>query len=174
MASLRPSAEDPTAGSVSRRTPSRRTVVALLAVVGSVVAGGVVWSLRPGGPLTQGAGLQALRDDPMGAQTILGHEAVDSAESSPSGPLSKTTDVWLRRWFRDEGSTPQALQRELIDHALANGWTQEPASTTEGSWSATRTDEGTGTELGLLIVLETDYSPSDLRYLTVLVSLRCI
>lgn len=151
----------------------RRTAMAL-GITGAAIAGGLMWGYRPGGPFTREAQRKrVLRNDPMGAETILGHEAVDTAESSPRGLLSKSTDVWLGRWFKDERSSPEELRQELIAYAVAHGWAQDDASTTAQFWSGSRVDPDTKTVLRLIIAAETDYSPTDVRYGTVYVSLSC-
>ena len=153
------------------RIARRRLLISALALTGTAVGGGALWCYRPGGPRAVAArALSALHDDPMGANTILGHRAVYSDESSPPGLFSKKTTLWVRNWFRDEATAPETLMGEFIDHARGNGWSTGDYSLPT-LWAASRSAPGLQAPLGLLISQEDTYESDSAFHRTVRISL---
>lgn len=124
----------------SPRRLSRRKMLTLTAGLvtggGLAAGGGYAWAHGPGGPLSYEAKqLQALRDDPMGAGTILGISAIFT--ESPEFPRWfqwKYGGVWLRRWFYAADRPPAQLGDLFIAYAEHHGWTKDPGPSTPESW----------------------------------------
>ena len=91
---------------------------------GLTVGGGLTWAFGPGGPLSHEARqLKALKNDPMGAKTILGLTAVRTEESElPGWTTWKYPGVHLNRWFQDPSKPAEQLRNEFINYAKARGW----------------------------------------------------
>lgn len=107
-------------------------------VGGLTVGGGLTWALGPGGPLSHEARqLRALKNDPMGHETILGVKAVHTEESElPGWTTWKYPGVHLERWFQDPSKPAEQLRNEFINYAKAHGWEEETRITTPTAWIA--------------------------------------
>ncbi|RAX19255.1 hypothetical protein DRB06_14185 [Actinomyces sp. Z5] len=111
-----------------------------------------------------------MAEDPMGADTIAGYQAVRSSRSPSPGLLSKPSTVWLRHWFRADGVAPGDLMGELVDYAVDHGWAGGEYSL-PGVWESSRRDPRLDGPLILLISLVDDVDPADALHGTVRVSL---
>ena len=107
-------------------------------VGGLAVGGGLTWTFGPGGPLSHEARqLKALKNDPMGAKTILGLTAVRTEESElPVWTTWKYPGVHLNRWFQDPSKPAEQLRNEFINYAKARGWKKESRFGSSTSWFA--------------------------------------
>ena len=105
---------------------------------GLTVGGGLTWAFGPGGPLSHEARqLGALKNDPMGHETILGVKAVQTEESElPGWTTWKYPGVHLERWFQDPSKPAEQLRDEFIDYAKSHGWEEETRITTPTAWIA--------------------------------------
>lgn len=114
-------------GQATRRRMLIRTA-GLVIGGGLAIAGGYVWTHGPGGTLSYEARrLRALRDDPMGAETILGVSAVfTESRELPRWFQWKYGGVPLRRWFYDASMTSAELTSPFIGYAESHGWTKNP------------------------------------------------
>ena len=140
--------EPHTLASESAAPPSRLSRRKLLtrigcgALVGGLaVGGGLTWAFGPGGPLSYEArALRALKNDPMGHETILGVKAVRTEESElPGWTTWKYPGVHLERWFRDPTKPSEQLKDEFIDYAKSHGWEEQSRATTSTLWLAQHT-----------------------------------
>ena len=124
---------------------SRRKILTRIgcgALVGGLaVGGGLTWAFGPGGPLSHEARqLRALKNDPMGAKTILDLTAVHTEESElPGWTTWKYPGVDLNRWFQDPSKPAEQLRNEFIDYAKSHGWEEQSRATTSTLWLAQHT-----------------------------------
>ena len=121
--------------------PSRRRVlikVGCLGLTGGLLLAGGLWSFRPGGPLTEdGKLLRALRNDPMGAETILDHKAIETEETKPTEWFSiEDPHISLTRWFQGENGDIASLHKSFIRYAEKNGWVEETDISSSNVWLA--------------------------------------
>ena len=138
-----PYSHDPSPGSTG--PPPRVSRRKLLARIGCgtltgglAIGGGLTWAFGPGGPLSYEARqLRALKNDPMGAKTILGLTAVRTEESElPGWTTWKYPGVHLERWFQDPSKPSEQLKDEFIDYAKSHGWEEQTRVTTSTLWLA--------------------------------------
>lgn len=122
-------------GQATRRRMLIRTA-GLVIGGGLAIAGGYAWMHGPGGALSyESRRLKALRDDPMGAETILGVSAVFTVSPElPTWFQWKYGGVSLRRWFYDASMTSAELTSLFVDYAESHGWTKDPGPSTPESW----------------------------------------
>ena len=102
---------------------------------GLVIAVEHEWTYGPSwAPPYETRGLKALRDDPMGTETILEISAVftDSWEL-PTWFQWKYGDVSLRRRLYDARRTPAELTNLFADYAKSHDWTKNPRPSTPES-----------------------------------------
>ncbi|BDA63797.1 hypothetical protein [Actinomyces capricornis] len=148
------------------RRRSRRWVIASAALAGiTVVPTGLAWAFGPGGYLGENARkLRALENDPMGAETILGHTAFHTERARLPGWLEKTTSMYLRRYFQTE-QPPAAFMQEFITHAEGHGWTKDEKFSSDDLWSARHTERDSDDymHLGIAMTDEDSYAPSNLQ-----------
>ena len=95
---------------------------------GLATAGGYAWRHGPGGALSYAAKrLRALRDTPMGTETILGISAIFTESPEFPGWFQwKYGDVSLRRRLYDASRTPSDLTSLFADYAESHSWTKNP------------------------------------------------
>ena len=103
---------------------------------GLVIAVEHEWTYGPSwAPPYETRGLKALRDDPMGAETILEISAVfTDSEELPTWFQWKYGDVSLRRRLYDARRTPAELTSLFADYAESHDWTKNPRPSTPESW----------------------------------------
>ena len=103
---------------------------------GLVIAVEHEWTYGPSWtPPYETRGLKALRDDPMGAETILEISAVfTDSEELPTWFQWKYGDVSLRRRLYDARRTPAELTSLFADYAESHDWTKNPRPSTPESW----------------------------------------
>ena len=121
--------------------PSRRRVLirlGSLGLTGGLLLAGGLWSFRPGGPLTEdGKLLRALRNDPMGAETILDHKAIETEETKPTEWFSiEDPHISLTRWFQGENGDIASLHKSFVRYAEKNGWAEEADTSSSNVWLA--------------------------------------
>lgn len=128
---------------------------------GLAIGGGLTWAFGPGGPLSYEARrLIALKNDPMGAKTILGLTAVRTDESElPGWTTWKYPRVHLERWFRDPSKPSEQLKEEFIDYAKSHGWEEQSRVTTSTLWLAQHTHRKPDDYMQLFIGLSEDTPP---------------
>ncbi|SDN28686.1 hypothetical protein [Actinomyces ruminicola] len=150
----------------ARRVPRR---LLGLTAASAAVGGGAWWWLRSTGAAAVRP-VKVMAEDPMGADTIAGYQAVCSSQSPSPGVLSKPSTVWLRHWFRDDAVAQEDLMSELVDYAVEHGWAGGEYSL-PGAWESSRQDQRLDDSLNLLISLVDDVDPADALHGTVRVSL---
>ncbi|RAX22590.1 MULTISPECIES: hypothetical protein [unclassified Actinomyces] len=150
----------------ARRVPRR---LLGLTAVGAALGGGAWWWLRSTGAVAVRP-VEVMAEDPMGADTIAGYQAVRSSQSPSPSLLSKPSTVWLRHWFRGDAVAPEDLMGELVDYAVDHGWAGGEYSL-PGAWESSRQDQRLDGPLNLLISLVDDADPADALHGTVRVSL---
>lgn len=121
------------------RATRRRMLVRTTGLViggGLAIAGGYAWTHGPGEALSYAARrLRTLRDDPMGAETILGISAVfTKSRELPTWFQRKYGGISLRRWLYDASRTPAELTSLFIDYTENHGWIKDPGPSTPESW----------------------------------------
>lgn len=146
---------------------SRRWVIASAALAGiTVVPPGLAWAFGPGGYLGENARrLRALENDPMGAETILGHTAFHTDKARLPGWFeAKYTGVYIERYFRAEHPTP-TLMPKFIAYAEEYGWTEDTAATVADNWQGHHTDRDADDYMHLTIAVtdEHSYVPLELQ-----------
>ena len=118
--------EPHTPASESTTPPSRLSRRKLLIRIGCgtlvgglAVGGGLTWAFGPGGPLSYEArALRALKNDPMGHETILDHKAIETEETRPTEWFSiEDPHISLTRWFQGENVDIASLHKSLIRYA---------------------------------------------------------
>lgn len=120
------------------RQRSRRWVIASAALAGiTVVPTGLAWAFGPGGYLGENARkLRALENDPMGAETILGHTAFHTDRARLPGWFEpKYSGVYLERYFHPTRELATLIP-EFIGYAKSHGWEDDPRSTGSEDWHA--------------------------------------
>ena len=161
-----PYSHDPSPGSTG--PPPRVSRRKLLARIGCgtltgrlAIGGGLTWAFGPGGPLSYEARqLRALKNDPMGAKTILGLTAVRTEESElPGWTTWKYPGVHLERWFQDPSKPSEQLKDEFIDYAKSHGWEEQSRVTTSTLWLAQHTHRKPDDYMQLFIGLSEDTPP---------------
>ena len=159
-----------TPASESTTPPSRLSRRKLLTRIGCgtlvgglTVGGGLTWALGPGGPLSHEARqLRALKNDPMGHETILGVKAVRTEESElPGWTTWKYPGVHLERWFQDPSKPAEQLRDEFIDYAKSHGWEEQTRVTTSTLWLAQHAHRKPNDYMQLFIGLSEDTPPKD-------------
>ena len=92
-------------------------------VGGLAVGGGLTWAFGPGGPLSYEArALRALKNDPMGHETILGVKAVRTEESElPDWTTYTYPRVHPKRRLQKPSKPSEHLKNEFIDYAEPQG-----------------------------------------------------
>ena len=162
--------EPHTPASESTTPPSRLSRRKLLIRIGCgtlvgglAVGGGLTWAFGPGGPLSYEArALRALKNDPMGHETILGVKAVRTEESElPGWTTWKYPGVHLERWFRDPSKPSEQLRDEFIDYAKSHGWEEQTRVTTSALWLAQHAHRKPNDYMQLFIGLSEDTPPKD-------------
>ena len=130
---------------------------------GLTVGGGLTWAFGPGGPLSHEARqLGALKNDPMGHETILGVKAVHTEESElPGWTTWKYPGVHLERWFQDPSKPAEQLRDEFIDYAKSHGWEEETRITTPTAWIAQHAHRKPDDYMQLFVGLSEDTTPKD-------------
>lgn len=156
-------APDETVDQPEQATRRRMLVRTASLVIGGglAIAGGYAWTHGPGGSLSYEAKrLRALRDDPMGAETILGISAVfTESRELPSWFQWKHRGVSLRRWFYDARRTPAELTSLFIDYAESHGWTKDPGPSIPDSWIGRH--GGTEPTDGMILNVAPDIGPHE-------------
>lgn len=154
--------------------PSRRKLLIRIGcgtlAGGLVVGGGLTWAFGPGGPLSYEARrLRALKNDPMGAKTILGLTAVRTEESElPEWTTWKYPGVHLNRWFQDPSKPAEQLRNEFINYAEAHGWEKESRFGSPTSWFARHSHRDSNDYMELAIGLSQSSSTAKNTVLVVL------
>lgn len=158
--------------------PSRRRVLirlGSLGLTGGLLLAGGLWSFRPGGPLTEdGKLLRALRNDPMGAETILDHKADETKEIKPAEWFSiEDPHISLTRWFEEKNGDISSLYKSFIKYAERNGWAEEVKVSSPNVWLARHRDRFADDYMRLMVTANTENDPtaSKERMNTVAVSL---
>ena len=158
--------------------PSRRRVlikVGCLGLTGGLLLAGGLWSFSPGGPLTEdGKLLRALRNDPMGAETILNHKASETKEVKPTEWFSiEDPHISLTRWFQEENGDVSSLYKSFIRYAEKNEWAEETDVSSPNVWLARHRNRSADDYMRLTITANTENGPviSKERMNTVAVSL---
>lgn len=141
--------------------PSRRRAlirVGCLSLTGGLLLSGGLWSIRPGGPLTEdGKLLRALRNDPMGAETILNHRASETDETKPTEWFSiENPHISLTRWFQGENGDIDSLHKSFIRYAEKNGWAEETDISTSNAWIARHHNRAADDYMRLAITVNTE------------------
>ncbi|MDO4900405.1 hypothetical protein [Actinomyces sp.] len=149
----------------ARRVPRR--VLGLIALTVGL-GGGAWWWLRSAEAAAVKP-VEVMADDPMGADSLAGYQAVYSSRSPTPSLLSKPSTVWLRNWFRADAVAAEALMGELVDYAVEHGWAGGDYSL-PAVWESSRQDPQLEGPLNLLISLA-DVDPTDSLHGTVRVSL---
>ena len=166
-----------TPASESTTPPSRLSRRKLLirigcgTLVGGLAAGGgLTWAFGPGGPLSHEARqLRALKNDPMGHETILGVKAVHTEESElPGWTTWKYPGVHLERWFQDPSKPAEQLRNEFINYAKAHGWEKESRFGSPTSWFARHSHRDSNDYMELAIGLSQPNSTAKNTVLVVL------
>ena len=167
----------PTPPSESTGPPPRVSRRKLLARIGCgtltgglTIGGGLTWAFGPGGPLSYEARrLRALKNDPMGAKTILGLTAVHTEESElPGWTTWKYPGVHLNRWFQDPSKPAEQLRNEFISYAEAHGWEKESRFGSPTSWFARHSHRDSDDYMELAIGLSQSSSVEKNKVLVVL------
>ena len=167
----------PTPPSESTGPPPRVSRRKLLARIGCgtltgglAIGGGLTWAFGPGGPLSYEARrLRALKNDPMGAKTILGLTAVHTEESElPGWTTWKYPGVHLNRWFQDPSKPAEQLRNEFINYAEAHGWEKESRFGSPTSWFARHSHRDSNDYMELAIGLSQSSSTAKNTVLVVL------
>ena len=147
--------------------PSRRKLLTTIGCStlagGLTIGGGLTWAYGPGGPLSYEARqLRALKNDPMGAKTILGLTAVRTEESElPGWTTWKYPGVHLNRWFQDPSKPAEQLRDEFIDYAKSHGREEETRITTPTAWIAQHAHRKPDDYMQLFVGLSEDTTPKD-------------
>lgn len=141
--------------------PSRRRAlirIGCLSLTGGLLLTGGLWSFRPGGPLTEdGKLLRALRNDPMGAETILNHRASETDETKPTEWFSiEDPHISLTRWFQGENGNIDSLYKSFIRYAEKNGWAEENDISTSNVWIARHHNGAADDYMRLTITVNTE------------------
>jgi len=141
--------------------PSRRRVlirVGCLSLTGGLLLAGGLWSFRPGGPLTEdGKLLRALRNDPMGAETILAHKAIETEETKPTEWFSiEDPHISLTRWFQGENGDIASLHKSFIRYAEKNGWVEEADISSSNVWLARHRNRAADDYMRLTLTANTE------------------
>ena len=166
-----------TPASESTVPPSRLSRRKLLIRIGCgtlagslTVGGGLTWAFGPGGPLSHEARqLRALKNDPMGHETILGVKAVHTEESElPGWTTWKYPGVHLNRWFQDPSKPAEQLRNEFINYAKAHGWEKESRFGSPTSWFARHSHRDSDDYMELAIGLSQSSSTANNAVLVVL------
>jgi len=172
----------PTPPSESTGSPPRMSRRKLLARIGCgtltgglTIGGGLTWAFGPGGPMSyESRALRALKNDPMGHETILDHKASETEEIKPSKWFSiEDSHISLTRWFREESDDLLTLHKSFIKHAEKYGWTEEGNVSTSTTWVARHQNRATNDDMRLMITANTEdnQGTSKRRLNTVAVSL---
>ena len=154
--------------------PTRRQALLLTGLGGLTTAGGLYWAYRPGGYLTQEArDLRALENDPMGAETILGHTAIHTDKPDLSTWHLKTPIISLDRYFRSKDDTPQDLKTELVSYAKKVGWSEKDQEYPDTNrWAGQHSNRTANDYMQLAITITTEHpDPSDPLHDSVAISL---
>ncbi|MBO3725397.1 hypothetical protein J5X07_10255 [Actinomyces bowdenii] len=145
---------------------SRRWVIASAALAGiTVVPPGLAWAFGPGGYLGENARrLRALENDPMGAETILGHTAFHTDKARLPGWLEwKTSRLYLKRYFHSDHQ-PSSLVSEFITYAEGHGWTKDEKFSNSNLWTARHTDRDSDDYMQLhIVILDNEDSTNTLK-----------
>lgn len=147
-------------GQATRRRMLVRTA-GLVIDGGLATAGGYAWRHGLGGALSYAAKrLRALRDNPMGAETILGISAIFT--KSPEFPERfqwKYGDVSLRRRFYDTKRAPAEPTSLFAAYTESHAWAKNPGPPTPKLWIGRH--GGTEPTDGMILNVTPDIGPHE-------------
>ena len=157
--------EPHTPASESTTPPSRLSRRKLLTRIGCgtlvgglAVGGGLTWAFCPGGPLSYEArALRALKNDPMGAETILDHKAIETEETKPTEWFSiEDPHISLTRWFQGENGDIASLHKSFVRYAEKNGWAEEADTSSSNVWLARHRNRAADDYMRLTLTANTE------------------